>query len=108
MVSSGCDNGQGGEGPNDGTSLFVEGCPEPGNASEMHRSGDESPLNISIRSSRPEFEVNQRTGHTLVIKNQSSQVVTLPSFRFLNLKQEDPEIGFYLREQIPDLLTYPS
>jgi len=67
---------------------------------EIDRSTDESPLSISIRTGRPEVEVGQRTDHTLVIRNQSSQVVTLPSFRFLNAKQEDPEIAFYLKEQI--------
>lgn len=84
--------------------LMLAGCAndkeEPLQTTEVHRSSDESPLNISIRTGRPEFEVNQRTDHTLIIKNQSSQVVTLPSFRFLNIKQEDPEIAFYLKEQI--------
>ena len=73
---------------------------EPPKSAGIDHSSDESPLNISIRIERPEFEVNQRTDHTLVIKNQSSQAATLPSFRFLNIKQEDAEIAFYLKEQI--------
>ncbi len=29
-----------------------------------------------------------------------SRSVTLPSFRFLNIKEEDPEIAFYLQERV--------
>ena len=36
----------------------------------------------------------------LKITNQSSEPVTLPSFRFLNGKGYDPEIAFYLNEHV--------
>jgi len=57
-------------------------------------------LRISVETGKPTYEVNERTHHTLKITNQSSKTVAIPSFRFLNVKQEDPEIAFYLKERI--------
>lgn len=58
-------------------------------------------VNISVKVGRSRFEVGERTGHTLMISNQSAdETISVPSFRFLNVKQEDPEIAFYLKEQV--------
>ncbi|MGD0900489.1 MAG: hypothetical protein ABR915_21870 [Thermoguttaceae bacterium] len=66
----------------------------------LSASAEEPPLTLRVESTRAQWEVNERTGHVLKITNQSSRPVTLPSFRFLNVKQEDPEVGFYIQEHV--------
>ena len=63
-------------------------------------SAEEPPLRLCVEVTQPQWEVHERTGHVLKITNQSSRPVTLPSFRFLHIKEEDPEIAFYLQERI--------
>ena len=58
---------------------------------------------ISGRTEKPEYEVGQRTSHGLTITNRSSKPVTLPSFRFLNAKQEDAEIAFYVQQHVLEI-----
>ena len=57
-------------------------------------------MNLLVTTGKPEYEVNERTEHTLTVKNESSRALTLPSFRFLNRKGEDSEVAFYVKEQI--------
>ena len=61
---------------------------------------EEPPLGLRVEADRPQWEVNERTGHVLKITNQSSRPVTVPSFRFMNGKGEDQEIAFYLDEHV--------
>ena len=66
----------------------------------LSASAEEPPLRLCVEVTQPQWEVHERTGHVLKITNQSSRPVTLPSFRFLNIKEEDPEIAFYLQERV--------
>jgi hypothetical protein len=66
----------------------------------LSASAEEPPLRVRVEVTQPQWEVNERTGHVLKITNQSSRPVTLPSFRFLKIKEEDSEIAFYLKEHV--------
>lgn len=72
--------------------------PELEDLSDSH--GDKPPLRISVSSGRPEYEAGQRVHLTLTLANVSTQVVALPSFRFMNRKGQAPEVAFYMKKQI--------
>ncbi|MBI5393966.1 MAG: hypothetical protein HZA91_01580 [Verrucomicrobia bacterium] len=61
---------------------------------------NDSPLSISVKAAKSDFEVGERTWHAVVVSNRSAQVVAIPSFGFLNIKQEDPYASFYVRQKI--------
>jgi len=63
-------------------------------------SNEEPPIEIRVTVAQTQWEVNERTAHVLKITNRSAQLVTVPSFHFLNVKGEQPEIDFYLEEHI--------
>ena len=64
---------------------------------------EQPPVIISGKTEKPEYEVGQRTSHGLTITNRSSKPVTLPSFRFLNIKQEDAEMAFYIQQHVLEI-----
>lgn len=64
---------------------------------------EQPPVIISTRTEKPEYEVGQRTSHAFTITNRNSAPVTLPSFKFLNIKQEDPEIAFYVQQHVLEI-----
>jgi len=64
---------------------------------------EQPPVIISGRTEKPEYEVGQRTSHGLAITNRSSKPVTLPSFQFLNIKQADREIAFYVQQHVLEI-----
>ena len=66
----------------------------------LSASAEESPIEIWVVAAQTQWEVNERTAHVLKITNRSAQPVTVPSFHFLNVKEEHPEIAFYLKEHI--------
>ena len=66
----------------------------------LSASAEEPPIEIRVVAAPTQWEVNQRTAHVLKITNRSVQPVTVPSFHFLNVKGEQPEIDFYLEEHI--------
>ena len=57
-------------------------------------------LSVSVKVGKAEFEIGERTDHTLIIRNQTAGVVTVPSFRFHKGKRVDADFAFYLQEQI--------
>jgi hypothetical protein len=63
-------------------------------------SAEEPPIEIRVAAAQTQWEVNERTAHVLKITNRSAQPATLPSFHFLKVKEEHPEIAFYLKEHI--------
>ena len=66
----------------------------------LSASAEEPPIEIRVAAAQTQWEVNERTAHVLKITNRSAQLVTVPSFHFLNVKGEQPEIDFYLEEHI--------
>ena len=66
-------------------------------------SASQPPVIVSVRTERNQYEVGQRTSHVLTITNRGSKPVTLPSFRFLNVKQEDAEIAFYVQQHVLEI-----
>jgi hypothetical protein len=66
----------------------------------LSASAQEPPIEIRVAAAQTQWEVNERTAHVLKITNRSAQPVTLPSFHFLNVKEEHPEIAFYLKQHI--------
>jgi hypothetical protein len=63
-------------------------------------SAEEPPIEIRVAAAQTQWEVNERTAHVLKITNRSAQPATLPSFHFLKVKEEHPEIALYLKEHI--------
>ena len=61
------------------------------------------PIIVSVKTERTEYEVGQRTSHGLTITNRTSKPVTLPSLQFLNIKQEDAEIAFYVQQHVLEI-----
>lgn len=61
---------------------------------------EEPPIEVRVSAAQNQWEVNERTAHVFKIANRSPQPVTVPSFHFLNVKEEHPEITFYLEEHI--------
>jgi len=59
---------------------------------------DKPLVNISINVGKSQFEVYEETDHTLVISNQSSEVLSLPNLpEVLNATKGNPEIARYLQ-----------
>jgi hypothetical protein len=66
----------------------------------VQRLPEEPPIEIRVGAAQTQWEVNERTAHVLEITDRSAQPVTVPSFHFLNVKHEHPEVAFYLKEHI--------
>ena len=73
----------------------------------LSASNEEPPIEIRVTVAQTQWEVNERTAHVLKITNPSAQLVTVPSFHFLNVKGEQPEIDFYLEEHILKMEVVP-
>jgi hypothetical protein len=78
-------------------------APSAGSGQATNGASASPALIISGRTEKPEYEVGQRTSHGLTITNRNSKPVTLPSFRFLNAKQEDAEIAFYVQQYVLEI-----
>ena len=61
-------------------------------------SEDDSPIGITLKPVKGEFEVGESAGFDFGITNLTSQAVTLPSFHFVNIMMEDANVIFYVRE----------
>jgi len=60
----------------------------------------DSLLGVAVAPGKAEFEVGERGFCSFAITNRTSHPMALPSFRFLNLKQEDAEVAFYVKRRI--------